>query len=260
MGKINYMHLDSNLKVRIHSDNFYDYIFDDSEYGINESSKDHSSRNTPVKQKNGSYSTPKAVKYTRKNWDNKVPDDYYFLNIKRISKHQFIFGGNYFKEICGKPFKPLRRTQYLEFIRDNPKGWIIWDKVNSENDFSDCEMIWTSLDIDSHVVFYMWSGMMQGLHVSTDFGKARVQIGNKKNNEKKLHPTQKPVKIYEYLLMKYVKSPCKIADFKGGGGSIAIACHNLGHNLDIHEKDMEYFLKGNKRLKLHQKQLFLNFK
>lgn len=244
--------IDSNRKLPWILDQYFDGVIDDSEYGIKESSKNHLSRNTAVKQKNGKKTIPKPVNYEKKNWDHSIPDDEYFESLKRISKNQIIFGANYFKAITGiEYFKPIRRSEYDKFLKENPKGWIIWDKINGENDFSDCEMIWTSFDKPSFVVYYLWAGMMQGENVSLSYERAKIQIGNKKLNEKRFHPTQKPVKFYKWLLNEYFKKGDFIADFKGGLFSIAIACHDLEINLEISEKEPDYFKNGVQRYKNH---------
>jgi len=259
--KIYINNFDSNLVLPFLSKDKYDLVIDDSEYGIGESSKNHKSRNTAIKQKNGSKLKAKNPEYGNFDWDDKCPDKFYFRNIIKVSKNQIIFGANYFKEFVQKPFKPLRRNEYDEFIKNNPIGWIIWDKMNGDNDFSDCEMIWTSFDKPSIVIYYMWAGMMQGLCVSSDFDKANVQIGNKKLNEKRKHPTQKPVKIYDWILFNYAEYKDKISDFKGGLCSIAISVHESDKNLsiDVFEKEKFYYDKAITRIKTHISQQKLNF-
>ena len=81
--------------------------------------------------------------------------------------------------------------------------------------------------------------------------------GDMKNKEKRIHPTQKPVKLYEWLLMNYANKGDKILDTFLGSGSIAIACHNLGYDLEGYELDKEYYDNALKRIKEHQSQLRL---
>jgi site-specific DNA-methyltransferase (adenine-specific) len=103
----------------------------------------------------------------------------------------------------------------------------------------------------------MWRGMFQGKNVSKDILKANIQQGNKSLNETRIHPTQKPVKLYEWLLMNYAKEGYKILDTHLGSGSIAIACHNLGYDLTACELDKEYYDAAIKRIEQHKQQIRL---
>ena len=100
-------------------------------------------------------------------------------------------------------------------------------------------MAWTSFNSVAKIFKFQWHGMLQG---------------DMKNKEIRIHPTQKPVKLYEFLLMTYAKEGDKILDTHLGSGSIAIAAHNLGYDLEGYELDKEYFEAANKRLKQHQSQ------
>ena len=154
-----------------------------------------------------------------KDWDNAIPKDEYFKELFRISKNQIIWGGNYF---------PLPLT----------KSWIFWDKnVPDGVSFADGELAWTSFDKTLVKAKVKYSGF-QGM-----------------DNGGKIHPTQKPVQLYEWILMNYAKEGDKILDTHGGSGSICIACHNLGFDLDWIELDKEYFDKATKRFKQHAAQL-----
>jgi site-specific DNA-methyltransferase (adenine-specific) len=232
-------------------DNYFDLAFIDPEYGIGESSKNHKSRNTPIKQKNGNKLKAKDSKYSKKNWDHKPPDDGFFKEIKRVSINQVIFGANYFKQIIHKVDKPPRRNEYDIFIKENPKGYIIWDKVNGNNDFSDCEIIYTSYNFDSFIVYYMWNGMMQGLYVSTDLQKALIQIGNKSLNEKRLHPTQKPLKLIKWLFNFLKIFNFKVLDTNTGLMATVITSIEAKCEIVACDKEIEYFQKGIKRVKNH---------
>tara|TARA_S200002703_G_scaffold60822_1_gene52690 strand:+ start:520 stop:1131 length:612 start_codon:yes stop_codon:yes gene_type:complete len=151
-----------------------------------------------------------------KDWDSEVPDDKYFKELFRVSKEQIIWGGNYFK-------LPLNNN------------WIIWDKRNPNLSFSEAELAWCSINKNVRI--------FQRLSTLPDY------------DGKKKHPTQKPVKLYEWLLMKYAKEGDKILDTHLGSGSIAIACHNLGFDLEGYELDKEYYDNALKRIKNHQSQL-----
>jgi site-specific DNA-methyltransferase (adenine-specific) len=158
-------------------------------------------------------------KYKKKDWDNSIPSKEYFNELFRVSKKQIIWGGNYM-------------TEYL-----NPSPcWIIWDKMQ---EFSGAvfEMAWTSF-----------------LSPSKAFRMSRVEAYTSDN---KIHPTQKPVALYKWLLDKYAKQGDKILDTHLGSGSIAIACHDYGFDLTACELDKEYFDKAMERINNHIAQLKL---
>tara|TARA_Y100001973_G_scaffold47724_1_gene71080 strand:- start:356 stop:958 length:603 start_codon:yes stop_codon:yes gene_type:complete len=153
----------------------------------------------------------------KKKWDNSIPKKEYFNELKRVSKNQIIWGGNYF-------------LNYL----NNTRCMILWDKKDYNSDFADGELAWTSFNKNVKI-----------------YKRARSKGGDSKN---KIHPTQKPIKLYEWLLMNYAKEGDKILDTHLGSGSIAIACHNLGFDLEGYELDKEYFDAAKKRLEQHQAQ------
>jgi site-specific DNA-methyltransferase (adenine-specific) len=234
-------------------DNFIDLAYLDPEYGIGESKKNHKSRNTPIIQKNGNFLKAKDNIFTQEDWDISPPSDEYFNEVFRISKEQFIWGGNYFKQIVGTPFKPPRRKDFNKFLDKNPKGWVLWDKVNGTNDFNDCELAWTSFDRPSIILPYLWNGMMQG--VSIQYGL--IQKGNKKLNEKRIHPTQKPMPINKWVLMTYLSNKnSKVFDAGIGSQGSRIAayefgcdfygCENNQHNFDSGQKRFKQFLDQHK--------------
>ena len=154
-----------------------------------------------------------------KKWDNEIPNELYFNELKRVSKEQVIWGGNYFE------LPPTR-------------CFLIWDKKQPEGvSFASCELAWTSFN-QSAKTFYQ-----------------RPQNAD----NVRIHPTQKPVKLYEWILMNYAKEGDKILDTHRGSASLDIACHNLGFDLVTCELDTDYFNDGNKRLKQHQNQQVINF-
>ena len=155
-------------------------------------------------------------KHKVKDWDNNAPSIEYFRELRRISKNQIVWGANHF--ISRMPF--------------DSKCWLIWDKKNDGFSFADGEMAWTSFN--TAVRFFRYHRGQQ--------------------TDKRIHPTQKPVKLYEWLLMNYAKEGDKILDTHLGSGSIAIACHNLGYDLTGYELDKEYYDNAIKRIKNHQAQ------
>jgi site-specific DNA-methyltransferase (adenine-specific) len=195
---------EDNMKLmKRYEDNHFDLAIVDPPYGIGESNKKQRTRKKHINR----------VLHKVKQWDNEIPSDEYFKELKRISKNQIIWGANYM-------------VQHLE----PSMGWIFWEKKIG-GDFSDGELAYTSFK-RALKMYTKWSG---GNH--------------------KIHPTQKPVKLYEWLLMNYAKEGNKILDTHLGSGSIAIACHNLNYDLTACELDKEYYDAAMKRLKQHQQQL-----
>lgn len=229
--------------------NYFDLSFSDPPYGIKESSKKRG--NFRVKQKNGAILNVNENIYRPKDWDDEPPGDDFFDELKRVSRNQAIWGANYFKQIAGDTFKAPRRAEYYDFLRINPVGWIIWDKVNGSNDFSDCELLWTSKPIKSHIVYYMWNGMMQGVYCGTDIAKSSIQQGNKQLNEKRIHPTQKPVILNRYLLKILADEGRSVLDPTMGSQSLRIAAHLEGYDYFGCENDLESFNLGNSRFENH---------
>ena len=159
--------------------------------------------------------------HIKKGWDKDIPNEKYFKELKRVSKNQIIWGVNWYNYFLGV-------------------GRIVWDKDNKGSNFSDCELAYNSIKKKLDLVKIRWNGMLQY---------------DMKNKEQRIHPTQKPVKLYEWLLINYAKEGDKILDTHLGSGSIAIACHNLGYDLEGYELDKDYYEAASKRLKEHQSQI-----
>jgi len=166
---------------------------------------------------------------SNKDWDNEIPKKEYFEELKRVSKNQIIWGGNYFIEHLS-----------------NTRCYLNWDKLNHSDTYADCEMAWTSFDKNAKIFKYMWDGNRYG------FIGAIKGVGKKSI---RMHPTQKPIALYEWLLMNYAKEGDKILDTHLGSGSIAIACHNLKFDLTACELDKEYYKEAMKRITKHKQQL-----
>ena len=159
----------------------------------------------------------------RKNYhlfENIAPDNLFYLELQRVSKNQIIWGGNYLG-LCG--------------------GVIVWNKNGTA--FGEGEVAICSTHKSVQIFEYTWNGMLQG---------------DMKNKEIRIHPTQKPVALYKWLLDKYAKPNDKILDTHLGSMSIAIACHDYGFELVGCELDREYYDKGIQRVKNHvsQQKLF----
>lgn len=162
-------------------------------------------------------------------WD--IPDADYFKELKRVSKNQIIWGANHLAD---------------KFDASSP-SWIVWDKDNGKSTFADAELAYTSFRSAVRIFKYMWNGMHQG-----SFG------GNVKLNETRIHPTQKPVKLYEWLLMNFAQSGQRILDTHLGSMSIVVAANNLGFELHGTEKNKTHFDNGCARCiqELKQERMF----
>ena len=167
--------------------------------------------------KSAKSSKAKNRKWVAKDWDKNTPDDIYFCELFRVSKNQIIWGGNYF---------------------DLPpcKNYIIWDKEIPEGlSFADCEMAWTSF-LNAPKMF----------RYSAYLDKAN-----------KFHPTQKPIKLYKWILNNYAKEGDKILDSHLGSGSSRIAAYDMGFEFTGFELDKDYFDESEKRFQQHINQLTL---
>lgn len=163
-----------------------------------------------------------------------LPDDIYFKELVRVSKNQIVWGINYF------PTSALVGS-----------GRIVWDKANGNSSFSDCEIAYCSYHDSVRLFRYMWSGMMQGKSISEGW----VQQGDKNKNEARIHPTQKPIALYKWLLQKYAKEGDKILDTHVGSASSLIACHDMGFEYLGFELDQDYFNAASERLNQHKSQI-----
>ena len=200
--KIEITNEDNMELIARYPDNYFELAIVDPPYGI-----DINSSGTHFKKK-----------YDIKNWDKETPKNEFFTELKRISKNQIVWGGNYFLDRLG-----------------NCKCFIIWDKKIAEDmSFAMCEMAWTSFKNGAKI-----------------YKTTATQI-------ERIHPTQKPVALYKWLLDKYAKEGDKILDTHLGSGSIAIACHDYGFDLTACELDKEYYDKAIERIKNHvaQQRLF----
>jgi site-specific DNA-methyltransferase (adenine-specific) len=214
-------------------DNYFDLAICDPEYGLNADKP--SVKNSSVKQKNGTVIPIKNNAYKHKNWDSKPAGKEYFTELKRVSKHQIIFGVNYY-----------------DF--DLRGGRIVWDKLNGDCDQFGCEIAYNSLNVRTDIVYFLWSGMMQGVYCGKDVRRALSQQGNKQLNEKRIHPTQKPVPLYKWILENYAKPGFKILDTNLGSGSLAVACDDYGFDLIACELDSDTYNSAMLRIKQHTSQ------
>ena len=158
------------------------------------------------------------INWERKPWDNEKPTEFYFSELGRVSKNQIIWGGNYFANAL-----------------EPSMGWVFWFKQKGMT-FADGELAWTSFDRATR---------------QFDMGCGMGAIPG----EKRIHPTQKPVALYKWLLKNYAKPGDKILDTHVGSASSLIACHDLGFEYLGFELDPDYFRMATERLETHKAQL-----
>lgn len=228
-----YYNMDCMQGMKEFPDKYFDLAIVDPPYGR----KEHGGRNRSgyVRQKNGSKIFVKDGQYENRKWDNEPPSEDYFNELMRVSKNQIIFGCNYF---------------------DYPLigGRIVWDKCNDGSDQSDAEIAYCSMNDRIDIFRYMWRGMFQGKSIT----EGTIQQGNKRLNEKRIHPTQKPVALYEWLLNRYAKPNDIILDTHVGSASSLIACYNTNHNFVGFELDSYYYELSKKRLDAEMAQMRLS--
>jgi site-specific DNA-methyltransferase (adenine-specific) len=207
-------------------DKYFDLAIVDPPYGIGEAAGKNASRNKGFGKK-GSKKICLAKDYGNKNWDNKPCNYEYFIELQRVSKNQIIWGANHFIE---------------NIPQSNSSCWIVWNKDNGQNDFADCELAYTSYKTAVRMFTFRWNGLLQH---------------DMKNKEHRIHPTQKPVALYKWLLHNYANQGDKILDTHLGSGSSRIAAYEMGFDFTAFELDTEYYEAQEKRYKAHIAQLKL---
>lgn len=204
--------------MRDYPDNYFDLAIVDPPYGI-----DAGNLFGGEARKSGQGASYKTA-FKKKSWDKKIPTQKYFNHLFRVSKNQIIWGANYMSNFL---FPSM--------------GWIVWDKNNGTTKFSDSELAFSSFNKALRNYKYTWNGMLQG---------------DMKNKEHRIHPTQKPVKLYEWLYDNYAEKGQKILDTHLGSGSNAIAAHyaQMGEFVGI-ELDPDYFNAAKARIEQETKQV-----
>ncbi len=195
-------------------DKSIDLAIVDVNYGIQQDGRNNHSRGVLAKSKDYRNNS---------RYDNGSPDISYFNELFRVSKEQIVFGANHF--ISKLPF--------------DSSCWIVWDKQNGDNDFADCELAYTSFDTSVRIFRFRWQGMLQG---------------DMKNKQERIHPNQKPIQLYKWLLKNYAKEGDKILDTHLGSGSSAIAAYDMGFDFVGCELDKDYFDAMMKRFNNHKMQ------
>lgn len=205
-------------------DKFFELAIVDPPYGIG------------IAKRNGSIGQRKGqgiiTKYISRNWDNKIPDERYFKELRRVSQNQIICGANYFTE-----FLPPSM------------GWIVYDKLQPENvTFAMAELLYTSFHKSTKIFRTGKANMKNCVSNNNEIGKINAKI----------HPTQKPIQLYKWLLKNYASPGDKILDTHLGSGSSAIACLDGGFEYIGFELDKDYYNAAIKRIENHKAQLRLH--
>lgn len=194
--------------MREFPDGHFDLAIVDPPYGIGESGETNHTR--------GKLAVAKAYKPFAGR-DIEPPTVEYVAEIRRVSRNQIVWGANHF----------------IDRIPIPSPCWIVWDKLNGDSDFADCELAWTSFESAVRRFAFRWAGMLQG---------------NMAEKEQRIHPTQKPVALYRWLLETYAERGMRILDTHLGSGSHAIACHYFGAHLTACEIDADYFAAAKERI------------
>ncbi len=213
--------------MRETADNAYDLAIVDPPYGIGwDGENDTMSagmRKDGSQRKNETWSNWKPKGYAKKAWDQEPPPPEYFTELRRVSKRQIVWGGNYFTENLPPS-----------------GGWVTWEKgVPETMSLSQCELAWTNCRNSVRHIRLLWAGY------------------KKCEESERMHPTQKPVKLYDWLLANFAKPGDRILDTHMGSGSIAIACHYRGHPLTACEIDADYYAAAVERIQRETRQLSL---
>ena len=203
--------------MREQPDKSFDLAICDPNYGIKQDGRNNHSRSELAIAKDYS---------SNSRYDEKPPEKEYFQELIRVSKNQIIWGGNHLADLIGK----------------SSPCWIVWDKENGDNDFSDCELAYTSFETAVRIFRFRWQGMLQG---------------NMKNKEIRIHPNQKPMALYNWILRNYAEPGQRIIDTHGGSFNSAISAHYFGVDFVGIEIDEDYYNAACERFNNETRQIAL---
>ena len=213
--------------MKAYPDNHFDLAVVDVPYGLDEANGKNNSRNKGFGK--GSSKSKKITfskDYGIKNWDKNPPNEDYFKELFRVSKNQIVWGANHF----------ISRLPY------DSSCWLVWDKDNGNSDFADAELAWTSFKKAVRLYKYRWNGLLQQ---------------DMKNKEIRIHPTQKPVGLYDWIFNRFANEGMKILDTHLGSGSSRISADKAKLDFTGIEIDKEYFDLSEKRYQDYKSQLRL---
>ena len=217
---IELLHCDCMEYMATVPDKYFDLAIVDPPYGIN------AANIFSGEERRSGNGVANKTAFVKKDWDIEPPKKQYFDELMRISKNQIVWGAN-----------------YMSHLLPPSMGWIVWDKDNGTTKFSDAELAFSSFEKALRIYKYTWNGMIQG---------------DMKNKETRIHPTQKPVALYEWLLTNYAKKGQRILDTHLGSGSSAIAAHYFGVDFVGCELDKDYFDAAKARFDMATKQLAMS--
>lgn len=221
MLEFGFYNMDCILGMKEFPDNYFDLAIVDPVYG-GVSKGGYMTHNKGQKIGTGAGN---SKGYHDALWKQEKTDKQYFDELFRVSKNQIVWGGNYF----------------VSSIMKDSQGWIVWDKQHAcKRSFADCELAWTSFNRASRIFRFRWDGMLQG---------------DMKNKEKRIHPTQKPIPLYSWILENYSKDGDIILDTHVGSASSLIACHRMRRQYVGFEIDEHYFNLANERMQSEMAQL-----
>ena len=199
--------------MKRYPDKYFDLAIVDPPYGIGAGKKSFQS------------GTRKSYSHTDKDWDASTPTDEYWNELFRVSKNQIVWGANYYANKL-----PISR------------GWVYWHKMVLTDNYSQGELAWTSFDCVMKFVEYKYQGNYLGFRNS-------ITTQSSTKEEVRIHPTQKPIALYEWLLKEFAQEGNLILDTHLGSGSSRIACQKNGFNLTGFEIDEDYYKAQEKRFK-----------
>lgn len=203
-------------------DGAFDYIVTDPPYGIGESDRKNVSRGNRGFGGSKLSAPIAAVEYAAFNWDKQKISPEHIAEIRRVSRHQVIFGGNYYADLLPAS-----------------SSWIVWDKINS-GDFADCELAWTSHKKAVRQFRYMWNGMLKQLP------------------EQRYHPTQKPLALMKWVIENYTDEGSTVLDPFCGSGTTLVACAQMGRRGTGYEINADYVTIAQRRIEAAQSQGIFN--
>jgi site-specific DNA-methyltransferase (adenine-specific) len=212
-------HIDCMEYMRTVPDKFFDLAVVDPPYGIDADGHRENNRSKLAKTR----------KYHKALWDQDRPTREYFVELERISVNQIVWGGNHLIDLIGK----------------NSSCWLVWDKVNGTSNFADCELAYTSFDTAVRMFSFMWNGMLQG-----DPSNGKKMQAHKDRNQKRIHPTEKPIPLYKWIFENYTQPRHKIFDSHMGSQASRIAAYELGLDYWGCEIDPVHFKDGCDRFEL----------
>lgn len=221
------LNIDCIIGMQQFPNQYFDWVIADIPYGIDVANMPYTQyQNRAIKQKNGSTLALKKEKYELMDWDSQTPPQAYFDEVQRVSKNQIIFG-----------------IEYVQWTGVG-KGRIRWNKmVPDKLSFKSYEMAYCSAIDYEMQIDLLWSGMRQAKSAKTP----TIMQGDKRLNEKRIHPTHKPRILYEILYKNFCEPGCRILDTHLGGGSSRIVAHKMGYEFYAFEINEYYYKRQEER-------------